>query len=85
MDPEPEFEGPSPQPSPDMWNKVQSWMGNVDFDEYATSDPQAPTAEPMTDEDIVQLVLTENDPQEIKMTSREKYHQLVQLRIQLNS
>ena len=71
VDPEPEFEGPPPQPSPDVWNRVQRWMGDVDFDEYATSDPQAPTAEPMTDEDIVQLVLTENDPQEIDSDDEE--------------
>ena len=71
VDPEPQFEGPPPQPSPDMWNRVQRWMGDVDFDEYATSDPQAPTAEPMTDEDIVQLVLTENDPQEIDSDDEE--------------
>ena len=40
-------------------------MGNVQFDEFAASEPEAPTTQPMTDEEIINLVCTENDaPQE---------------------
>ena len=36
----------------------------MQFDEFAASEPEAATAQPMSDEDIVHLVLTENDVQE---------------------
>ena len=40
-------------------------MGDVQFDEFAASEPEAPTTQPMTDEEIINLVHTENDaPQE---------------------
>ena len=52
-------------PAPDVWNKVQKWMGDVQFDEFAASEPEAATTQPMTDEEIINLVHTENDaPQE---------------------
>ena len=47
-----------------MWNRVQRWLGDVQFDEFAASEPEAPTAQPMSDQDIVDLVRTENDPQD---------------------
>ena len=47
-----------------MWNRVQRWLGDVQFDEFAASEPEASTAQPMSDQDIVNLVLTENDVQE---------------------
>ena len=56
LDPAPE-EAPV-APAPDVWNKVQ-------FDEFAASEPEAPTTQPTTDEEIINLVHTENDaPQE---------------------
>ena len=36
----------------------------MQFDEFVASEPEAATAQPMSDEDIVHLVLTENDVQE---------------------
>ena len=40
-------------------------MGDVQFDDFAASKPEAPTTQPMTDEEIINLVCTENDaPQE---------------------
>ena len=33
-------------------------------DEFVTSEPETPTAQPMSDQDIVDLVCTENDPQD---------------------
>ena len=47
-----------------MWNRVQRWLGDIQFDEFAASEPEASTAQPMSDQDIVNLVLTENDVQE---------------------
>ena len=39
-------------------------MGEVEFDEYAASEPDGATEQPMSDQDIVDLVHTENDTQE---------------------
>ena len=65
VDPNPVPEGPPVAPAPDVWNMVQRWMGNVQFDDFMTSEPEAPTTQPMTDEEIINLVHTENDaPQE---------------------
>ena len=36
----------------------------MQFDEFAASEPEAATAQPMSDQDIVDLVCTENDPQD---------------------
>ena len=36
----------------------------MQFDEFVASEPEAATAQPMSDQDIVHLVLTENDVQE---------------------
>ena len=59
-----EEEDPLPTPAPDVWNRVQRWLGDVQFDEFAASEPEATTAQPMPDKDIVDLVHTENDPQD---------------------
>ena len=64
VDPAPETEDPLPAPAPDVWNRVQRWLGDVQFDEFAASEPEAGTAQPMSDQDIVNIVLTENDVQE---------------------
>ena len=64
VDPAPETEDPLPAPAPDVWNRVQRWLGDVQFDEFAATEPEAATAQPMSDQDIVHLVLTENDVQE---------------------
>ena len=57
-------EDPLPAPAPDVWNRVQRWLGDVQFDEFAASEPEAGTTQPMSDQDIVNIVLTENDVQE---------------------
>ena len=57
-------EDPPPALAPDVWNRVQRWLGDVQFDEFVTSEPEAPTAQPMSDQDIVDLVHTGNDPQD---------------------
>ena len=36
----------------------------MQFDKFAASEPEATTAQPMFDKDIVDLVCTENDPQD---------------------
>ena len=64
VDPAPETEDPLPAPAPDVWNRVQRWLGDVQFDEFAASEPEAGTAQPMSDQDIVNIVLTENDAQD---------------------
>ena len=64
LDPVPETEDPLPAPAPDVWNRVQRWLGDVQFDEFAASEPEAGTAQPMSDQDIVNIVLTENDAQD---------------------
>ena len=56
---------PPVAPALDIWNKVQRWMGDVQFDDFAASEPEAPTTQPMMDEEIINLIHTENDaPQE---------------------
>ena len=65
LDPEETPEEAPVSLAPDVWNKVQRWMGDVQFDEFAANEPEAPTTQPMTDEEIINLVCTENDaPQE---------------------
>ena len=58
---DPEIEDPLPAPAPDVLNRVQRWLGDVQFDEFAASEPEAGTAQPMSDQDIVNIVLTENN------------------------
>ena len=36
----------------------------LQFDEFAASEPEAHTAQPISDQDIVNIVLTENDAQD---------------------
>ena len=65
LDPETQPEEPPVAPAPAVWNKVTKRLGGMEFDEFAASEPDVPTTQPMTDEDIVDLVHTENDvPQE---------------------
>ena len=54
-----------PAPAPDVMNRVQRWLGDVQFDEFVASEPEAATAQPMSDQDIVNIVLTENDAQDV--------------------
>ena len=72
MDPEPVPEEPPVAPAPDVWNKVHRWMGDVQFDEFAASEPEASTTQPMMNEEIVDLVHTENDAQEEKSEDEEE-------------
>ena len=60
VDPEPKTEEPPVTPVPDVWNKVQRWM-DVDIDDFAANECEAPTLQPMMDEEIADLVCTEND------------------------
>ena len=65
VDPDQVIEEEPVVPAPDIWNKVQRWMGDVQFDDFVASEPEASTMLPMTDEEIINLVHTENDaPQE---------------------
>ena len=78
-------EDPLPAPAPDVWNRVQRWLGDVQFDEFVASEPEAATAQPMSDQDIVNIVLTENDaPDESDDESEEKFHLQVPLKPLLN-
>ena len=72
MDPEPVPEEPPFAPAPDVWNKVQRWMGDVQFDEFAASEPEASTTQPMMGEEIIDLVHTENDAQEEESEDEEE-------------
>ena len=51
-------EHPLPAPAPDVWNRVQRWLGDMQFDEFVASEPEAATAQSMSDQDIVNIVLT---------------------------
>ena len=55
---------PLPAPAADVWNRVKRWLGDVQFDEFVASEPEAPTAQHMSDQDNVDLVHTENDAQD---------------------
>ena len=57
-------EDPLPAPAPDVWNRVERWLGDMQFDEFVASEPEAATAQPMSDQDIVNIVLTKNDAQD---------------------
>ena len=48
VEPAPVTEDPLPQPSPEVWSRVQRWMGEVEFDEYAASEPEGATEQPMS-------------------------------------
>ena len=72
MDPEPVPEEPLVAPAPDVWNKVQRWMGDMQFDEFAAMKPEAATTQPIMDEEIVDLVRTENDAQEQESEDEEE-------------
>ena len=52
VDPASEIEeDPLPAPAPDVWNRVQRWLGDMQFDEFAASEPEAATAQSMSDQD----------------------------------
>ena len=85
VDPDPAPEEPPVAPAPDVWNKVQTWMGDVQFDEFAASEPEAPTTQPMTDEEIINLVCTENDAlQEESDDEEDETPPTNSLRVQMN-
>lgn len=64
MDPEEVEVDAEPQASSAAWNKVQQWLGAMPFDDYVAHDPPVPTRKPLSDEEIVHEVLTENNPPE---------------------
>ena len=43
---------------------MQRWLDDVQFDEFVVNEPEAATVQPMSDQDIVNIVLTENDAQD---------------------
>ena len=53
---------PPVAPALDVWNKVQRWMGDVQFDDFVASESGAPTTQPLMDEEIINLVCIENEP-----------------------
>ena len=78
-------EDPLTAPAPDVWNRMQRWLGDLQFDEFAASEPEAPTAQQMSDQDIVDLVCAENDPRtNLMMNLRKKFHLPVSLKTLLN-
>ena len=61
---EPEPEEPPVAPNPQSWRKVEKWL-EMNFEEFVAHEPPAATTAPMTDEEIVHMIRTENDaPQE---------------------
>ena len=44
----------------------------MQFDEFAASEPEAHTTQPMSDRDIVNIVLTENDAQDESVDKSEE-------------
>ena len=73
VDPEPVPEEAPVAPAPELWNRVQKWMGTtMQFDEFAAMEPEAVTNQIMTDEEIVDLVRTENDAQEEESEDEEE-------------
>ena len=62
LDPEPVPEEAPVAPATDVWNKVQRWMGDVQFDEFAASEPDKLMA--MRDSDVSSLD-TESDSQSL--------------------
>ena len=72
VNPEPVPEEPPVAPAQDVWNKVKRWMGDMQFDEFAAMEPEAPTTQPMTDEEIVDLVHTKNDAQQQESEDEEE-------------
>ena len=72
VDPQPVPKEPPVAPAPEVWNKVQRWMGGIQFDEFVAMEPEAPTTQPMTDEEIVDLVRTENEAQEHESKDEEE-------------
>ena len=78
VDPEPVPEEGPVAPAPELWNRVQKWMGTtMQFDEFAVMEPEAVTNQIMTDEEIVDLVHTENDAQEEESEDEEEETQPV--------
>ena len=61
MDPDTQPEEPPVAQTLVLWNKVQRWLGDMPFNEFPESKPDAVTTQPMMNEDIVDLVRTEND------------------------
>ena len=43
VDPNPVPEEPPVFPAPDVWNKVQRWMGDEQFNDFVAREPEAPT------------------------------------------
>ena len=60
VDPDPVPEEPAPAPTPAVWNRVQTWLGDIPFDEFADTEPEQAPSPPLTDDEIVDVVLTEN-------------------------
>ena len=79
LDPEQAPEEPPVAPAPDVWNKVQRWMGDVQFNEFVASEPEAPTTQPMTDKEIINLARTENDAPQEESNDEEEENPLAKL------
>ena len=63
LDPEPQPEELLVAPNPAIWHKVENWL-EMNFEEYVTDEPPASVTVPMSDQEIVSLICTENDTPE---------------------
>ena len=57
-------EDPLPASAPDVWNRCKGGWVMCSLMNLLASEPEAATAQPMSDQDIVNIVLTENDTQD---------------------
>ena len=64
VDPSSQPEEPPIASDPNVWSRVQKWLGDVEFDEFTANKPEAPTTQPISVDYIIGPVHTENDPQE---------------------
>ena len=54
---------PLPEPPRNLWERMQNIFDvNCTFEEYATADDHAESSQPMTDEDIINVVCNHDNP-----------------------
>ena len=78
VDPDPVPEEEPVAPAPGVWNKVQRWMGDVQFDDFAAREPEAPTTQPMIVEEIINLIHTENDASQEESEDEAPHAKMIQ-------
>ena len=70
VDPDPVPEEPPVVPARDVLNKVYRWMGDVQFNDFVASEPEAPTKQPMTDEEILSIQGMMHKKRNLRMRGR---------------